>query len=345
MLNVGEVNLENLLYMILPPSTLSIISFTSRWQYLRSKLGTLKSILSEISDSSYWADNPLQGTLLPDLLLTLHRVEILCNQCSDPSFTVGKLLMQSNLDMASGWLSKQTRDFKLLIRSGDLFTRLKIGVLEFKRKALDSLIQLLSEDENSGCVVAKEVNLNCLIHLLDPIYPTSVRDLAVVAVSMLDLVMAFGGDLNSASDKEDATFNDSDYSLGEEDDILFEENVTHNIELDMRNEIVSLEAAYKSENSEYAPSDDLRSVHSDSDEDVVTYPEFNGDVDMVDPVLEVGLKFRSKKERFVYLQPTTVDAGIEQGAARHFLSQPKPRPGGSGSSNSTPTLSEAWNNL
>ncbi|CAI9753449.1 unnamed protein product [Fraxinus pennsylvanica] len=44
------------------------------------------------------------------------------------------------------------------------------------------------------------------------------------------------------------------------------------------------------------PSDDLRSVHSDSDEEVVTYPEFNGKVDMVDPVLDVGLKFRSKKE-------------------------------------------------
>ncbi|CAI9754309.1 unnamed protein product [Fraxinus pennsylvanica] len=97
--------------------------------------------------------------------------------------------MQSDLDMASSWLSKQTNDLDLLLRSRDLFTRLQIGGLEFKHKTLDSLIQLLSEDENSGSVVAKEVNLNCLIHLLDPIYPDSVRDLAIVAASMLDSVM------------------------------------------------------------------------------------------------------------------------------------------------------------
>ncbi|CAA2984482.1 Hypothetical predicted protein [Olea europaea subsp. europaea] len=81
-----------------------------------------------------------------------------------------------------------------------------------------------------------------------------------------------GGYLNSDSDKEDITFNDFDYSLGEEEDILFKENVTQNIELDMRNEIVSLEATYEFDNSEYVPLDNLRSVYSDSDSKVVTYP-------------------------------------------------------------------------
>lgn len=57
---------------------------------------------------------------------------------------------------------------------------------------------------------------------------------------------------------------------------------------------MSLEATNESDNSGYVPSDDLRSVYCD--EEVVTYPEFNGKVDMVDPVLDVGLKFRSKKE-------------------------------------------------
>ncbi|KAL2466440.1 ARM repeat superfamily protein [Abeliophyllum distichum] len=193
-------------------STLSITSFTSRWQGLRSKLATLKSVLSEISDSSHWSDNPLLGALLPDLQSTLCRIETLCSQCSDPSFAPGKLLMQSDLDMASGWLSKQSHDLELLLRSGvlhqstaivlsrpnangpksdlcffvkDLFTRLQIGGLEFKRKALDSLIQLLTEDEKSASVVAKEGNSSCLIHLLDPIYPDSVKELAVVAVSRL----------------------------------------------------------------------------------------------------------------------------------------------------------------
>ncbi|XP_022849913.1 uncharacterized protein LOC111372004 [Olea europaea var. sylvestris] len=102
------------------------------------------------------------------------------------------------------------------------------------------------------------------------------------------------GYFNNDSDKEDITFNYSDYiySPGEEDDMLFAGNVSQNVELDVGN---LLEAADESDNSEYAPSDDIRSIHSDSDE-VVTYPEFEGDVDMVDPVLEVGLKFRLKKE-------------------------------------------------
>ncbi|XP_022869495.1 uncharacterized protein LOC111388904 [Olea europaea var. sylvestris] len=102
------------------------------------------------------------------------------------------------------------------------------------------------------------------------------------------------GYFNNDSDKEDITFNYSDYiySPGEEDDMLFAGNVSQNVELDVGN---LLEIADESDNSEYAPLDDIRSIHSDSDE-VVTYPEFEGDVDMVDPVLEVELKFRSKKE-------------------------------------------------
>ncbi|CAA3018868.1 Hypothetical predicted protein [Olea europaea subsp. europaea] len=115
---------------------------------------------------------------------------------------------------------------------------------------------------------------------------------------MLDVEEQDEGYFNNDSDKEDITFIDSNYiySLWEEDDMLFAKNVSQNVELDVGN---FLEAADESDNSEYAPSDassdDIRSIHSDSVE-VVTYPEFESDVDMVDPVLEVGLKFRSKKE-------------------------------------------------
>ncbi|KAL3652632.1 hypothetical protein CASFOL_002313 [Castilleja foliolosa] len=195
-------------------STLSITCFASRWQVLRSKLTSLKSLLSEISDSPHWSENPLLLPLLPALLSTLRRTETLCNHCCDASaFSRGKLLMQSDLDMAAGWLSRQINDLELLLRSGvlhhstaivlsrpnptssskdelaffvkDLFTRLQIGGLEFKRKALDSLIQILSEDEKSAAVVAKEGNISCLIDLLDLNSHDSIRELAVHAVSLL----------------------------------------------------------------------------------------------------------------------------------------------------------------
>ncbi|KAL0307042.1 UNVERIFIED_CONTAM: hypothetical protein Sradi_6121500 [Sesamum radiatum] len=194
------------------PATLSITCFASRWQVLRSKLASLKSLLSEISDSPHWSENPLLPPLLPALLSTLRRVETLCQHCSDASFSRGKLLMQSDLDMAAGWLSKQINDLELLLRSGvlhqstaivlsrpnpssskeeltffikDLFTRLQIGGLEFKRKGLESLIQLLSDDDKSAVLVAKEGNVSCLISLLDLNAHDSLRELAVHAVSLL----------------------------------------------------------------------------------------------------------------------------------------------------------------
>ncbi|CAI9759985.1 unnamed protein product [Fraxinus pennsylvanica] len=194
------------------PSTLSTISFASRWQILRTKLASLKSLLSEVSYFQHWSDNPLLHSLLPNILSTVYRAQTLCHQCCDPSFNPGKLLMQSDLDMASGWLSKQIHDLDLLLRSGvlhqstaivlphptanaskedlsffvkDLFTRLQIGGLEFKRKALDSLIQLLSEDEKSASVVAKEGNMRSLIQLLDLNSHDSLRELAVLIVSIL----------------------------------------------------------------------------------------------------------------------------------------------------------------
>lgn len=120
--------------------------------------------------------------------------------------------MQSDLDMASTSLSNQLRDLQLLIVSGvlrqsnaivlshprpdsgkedlsffvkDLFTRLQIGGVEFKKKALESLIQILGDDDKSATLVAKEGNIGYLIHLLDFHAQPSVREQATNAVSVL----------------------------------------------------------------------------------------------------------------------------------------------------------------
>ncbi|KAJ8554566.1 hypothetical protein K7X08_025244 [Anisodus acutangulus] len=202
----------NQLLSHLLPVSLSIKSFTSRWQVLRSKLATVKSLLTEISESPHWSENELLPTLLPNLLSTVLRVQTLCEQCSDPERIPGKLLMQSDLDMGSGWLSKQIHHLDLLCRSGvlrqstaivlshpsvnstkddlvlyirDVFTRIQIGGIEFKKKALESLIQLLSEDEKSTGLVAKEGHVGYLVNLLDLNTDPVIREHAVVAVSML----------------------------------------------------------------------------------------------------------------------------------------------------------------
>ncbi|EXC27247.1 U-box domain-containing protein 4 [Morus notabilis] len=208
LLNLINETLSSLLL-----SSLAVKSFVGRWQVLHSKLTSLHSSIAEISDSPHWAENPLLHTLLPNLLSTLQRLKALSDQCADSSFSGGKLLMQSDLDMASASLSNQLADLDLLLRSGvlhqsnaivlshpgpgtgkedlgffirDLFTRLQIGGVEFKKKALESLFQLLNEDEKSPSLVAREGNVGYLIHLLDFNHNhPSVREQAAFAVSVL----------------------------------------------------------------------------------------------------------------------------------------------------------------
>ena len=122
--------------------------------------------------------------------------------------------MQSDLDMASSSLSNSLHDLDLLLRSGvlhhsnaivlshpgpsstkedlgffvrDLFTRLQIGGIEFKKKALESLLQLLTQDDEkskSATLVAKEGNVAYLIHLLD-FNDNLIREYATTAISVL----------------------------------------------------------------------------------------------------------------------------------------------------------------
>ncbi|KAM7492501.1 hypothetical protein LguiA_035422 [Lonicera macranthoides] len=94
-------HITNLLSRLIP-SSISIKSFTSRWQVLQSKLSSFKSSITEISESPHWSKNPLIQTLLPNLLSTLHNIKTLSDQCYDSTYNAGKLLMQSDLDMATG---------------------------------------------------------------------------------------------------------------------------------------------------------------------------------------------------------------------------------------------------
>lgn len=120
--------------------------------------------------------------------------------------------MQSDIDMASSAIAAHLHDLDLLIKSGvlrqsnaivlsqpgpgsskeelgffikDLFARLQIGGFEFKKKALDSLLELLKGDEKAAALVAKEGDIRYLIHLLDTNHHSLVREQAALAVSIL----------------------------------------------------------------------------------------------------------------------------------------------------------------
>lgn len=68
----------------------------------------------------------------------------------------------------------------------DLFARLQIGNADFKRKALESLVQLLAEDDKNAVLVAREGDIGYLVHLLDSNIAV-IRELAAMAVSVLSL--------------------------------------------------------------------------------------------------------------------------------------------------------------
>ncbi|KAG9455095.1 hypothetical protein H6P81_007999 [Aristolochia fimbriata] len=203
--------------------SLSPRAFTIRWQSISSKLSHLQSSLSQIDPQSpSTRGNPLLQLLLPNLLSTLQKIQYLAQLCcGDPpptAPTIGKLQLQSDLDIASSSLSLHLHDLDLLLKSGllsstaaaivlshpaagsskedlaffvrDVFARLQIGGLEFKKKALDSLLQLLHEDgrgEGKNVhVVSDEGDLPYLIHLLDSgNYPSFIREQAVSAVALL----------------------------------------------------------------------------------------------------------------------------------------------------------------
>ncbi|KAL2532968.1 hypothetical protein Adt_06319 [Abeliophyllum distichum] len=71
---------------------------------------------------------------------------------------------------------------------------------------------------------------------------------------------------------DDVSFNNLDYIVGEDDDLLFEQNVIDDIELDMRTDMIYvIDDRNELDNSEYAQSDELQSVNSDSEEEVIRY--------------------------------------------------------------------------
>ncbi|XXG44751.1 hypothetical protein AAC387_Pa02g0019 [Persea americana] len=244
----ATTNLELILHHLLPLlllSSLSVKAFVGRWHLLRSKLTHLQASLSQLSSSLASSSSPaasqeqneeeeienqnplLRDHLLPNILSTLETIHSLAEQCRDhpPS---GKLLMQSNLDIASSSLSLHLRHLDLLLNSGvlcssssnaaasnnptaivlpqpgpsasrdelaffvrDLFARLQIGGPDFKKKALESLLQLLRDDDDAesaknSVVVAAEGDVAYLIHLLDSHgHPLFVREQAVHAISVL----------------------------------------------------------------------------------------------------------------------------------------------------------------
>ncbi|KAG8486309.1 hypothetical protein CXB51_019646 [Gossypium anomalum] len=184
--------------------------FPGRWKMIISKLERIPSCLSDLSTHPCFSKNALCKEQLQAVSKTLKEVIELADLCLKEKYE-GKLKMQSDLDALSGKLDLNLRDCGLLIKTGvlgeatlplsfvssslelktatygplkELLARLQIGHLEAKHKALDSLVEVMKEDEKSVLSVMGRSNVAALVQLLTATSP-SIRQTTVTVICSL----------------------------------------------------------------------------------------------------------------------------------------------------------------
>ncbi|KAI5647296.1 hypothetical protein M9H77_33301 [Catharanthus roseus] len=171
--------------------------FPSRWKMIVSKLEQIPTRLSDLSSHPCFSKNALCKEQLQAVTKTMNEAIELAELCILEKYE-GKLRMQSDLDALSGKLDLNLRDCGLLIKTGvlgevtlpscaattsaepeaalhgnirELLARLQIGHLEAKHRALDSLVEVMKEDEKNVLAVLGRSNIAAIIQLLTATSP------------------------------------------------------------------------------------------------------------------------------------------------------------------------------
>ncbi|KAJ7951070.1 U-box domain-containing protein [Quillaja saponaria] len=184
--------------------------FPGRWKMIISKLEQIPSRLSDLSSHPCFSKNALCKEQLQAVSKTLREAIELAELCVKEKYE-GKLLMQSDLDALTGKLDLNLRDCGLLIKTGvlgeatlplavagpvaepdvainsnirELLARLQIGHLESKHRALDSLAEVMKEDEKTILSVLSRSNIAALVQLLTATSPR-IREKTVTLICSL----------------------------------------------------------------------------------------------------------------------------------------------------------------
>lgn len=173
--------------------------FHARWKLIVSKLEQVPSRLSDLSSHPCFSKNVLCREVLQAVSVTLKEAIELGDLCLKETYE-GKLQMQSDLDALTGKLDLNLRDCRLLIKTGvlgevtmplprpgssaaeaqalaehcnikELLARLQIGHLEAKHRALDSLVEVMREDEKTVSAAMGRSNIAALVQLLTATSP------------------------------------------------------------------------------------------------------------------------------------------------------------------------------
>lgn len=196
-------------------------SFVGKWQSIRGKLEKLHCGLISGDDAGLKRNSELDG-LLQALSVTVNYALLLADKCGDESYVGGKLRLRSDLDMimsridlhvkhldeiyASGILTharaiilsrpmpgSSREDMRLYVK--DLYSRLRIGGLELRARALDSLNEILSEDERYVKIAATEIEdgISLLIRLLECGEDVGMQEAASEAISSIAMFESYRG--------------------------------------------------------------------------------------------------------------------------------------------------------
>lgn len=179
--------------------------FPGRWKMIISKLEQVPSRLSDLSSHPCFSKNALCKEQLQAVSKTLNEVIHSAELCVREKYE-GKLRMQSDLDALAGKLDLNLRDCGLLIKTGvlgevsfpsaaepesavhgnlkELLARLQIGHLESKHRALDSLVEVMKEDEKNVLGVIGRSNIAALVQLLTATSPR-IREKTVTLICSL----------------------------------------------------------------------------------------------------------------------------------------------------------------
>ncbi|KAI3895337.1 hypothetical protein MKX03_035838 [Papaver bracteatum] len=186
--------------------------FPGRWRMIILKLEQLPTCLSVLSSHPFFSKNTLCREQLQAVSKTLEETIELADLCVEEKYS-GKLQMQSDLDSVTAKLDLNLRDCGLLIKTGvlgeatpvpssvtansetelensiqsnlrELLARLQIGHLEAKHKALDSLLEVMKEDEKNVLAVLGRSNISSLVQLLTATSPR-IREKTVTVICSL----------------------------------------------------------------------------------------------------------------------------------------------------------------
>ncbi|XP_010934441.1 uncharacterized protein [Elaeis guineensis] len=183
--------------------------FAGRWKAIISKLERIPPCLSDLASHPCFAKNALCREQLQSVADTLAEAIELADRCLSGDPPAGKLRTQSDLDALSGKLDLNLRDCGLLVKTGvlgeatmppaaarngepeavrwnlrELLARLQIGHAEAKHRALDGLMEAMSDDEKSVMAVLGRSNISALVQLLTATSP-KIREKAVTVICLL----------------------------------------------------------------------------------------------------------------------------------------------------------------